>query len=274
MEFALVLVAMGIPCNLVIDEDEYELQIREHDATRAREQIRLYVEENRRPQRHNAAHFGTQDGVTCAWLYAMTILIVYTLQRDQVFGLDWASLGMSHAGLVRDGEWWRTVTALGLHVDTAHLVSNLMFGVLFAFLAGEMIGWGLAWTGMIVAGTLGNALNAMAQPAYHASIGASTAIFATVGILAAFSWSRRATRRNRWVPIGGGIALLAFVGMGGERTDVFAHVTGFAAGCLFGFAFATLERYLTLTASNRRVLGIGATGFFALAWALAANNAA
>ena len=114
------------------------------------------VEENKRPRRHNAAHYGTQDGITCAWLYAMSILIVYILQRDQIFGLDWANLGMSHAGMVGDGEWWRAVTALGLHVDTAHLVSNLCFGILFAYLLGEMIGWGLARAGLITAGSLGN----------------------------------------------------------------------------------------------------------------------
>lgn len=272
LEFALVLVAMGIPCNLTFDDDTYDLQIQGHDAPRAREQIRLYVAENQRQQRPGHSHFGTQDGLTCAWLYAVTILAVYVLQRDHVFGLDWAQLGMSHAGLVSGGEWWRVVTALGLHVDTAHLVSNLCFGVLFAFLAAEMIGWGLAWTGMIVAGSLGNLLNALVQPAQHASIGASTAIFAAVGILAAYSWSRRAKRRNRWVPLGGGVALLAFVGMGGERTDIFAHVTGFAAGCLFGFAFGTLERYLTLTVANRRTLGTAATLFFAFAWVLAVRN--
>ncbi len=274
LEFALVLVAMGIPCNLIFEDDSYDLQIQGRDASRAREQIRLYIEENQRSRSQSHSHFGIQDGLTCGWLYAVTILAVYILQRDQMFSVDWAQLGMSHAGLVREGEWWRVITALGLHVDTAHLVSNLCFGILFAFLAGEMIGWGLAWTGMIVAGSLGNLLNALVQPAHHASVGASTAIFAAVGILAAYSWSRRASRRNRWIPLGGGVALLAFVGMGGERTDIFAHVTGFAAGCLFGFAFATLERYLTLTVTNRQYLGVGATLIFALAWVLAVTNSA
>ena len=60
--------------------------------------------------------------------------------------------------------------------------------------------------------------------------------------------------------------------MGGERTDIFAHVTGFAAGCAFGFTFATLEHYVNLTASNRRALGIMATVFFVFAWFLAIHN--
>ena len=72
--------------------------------------------------------------------------------------------------------------------------------------------------------------------------------------------------------LGGGVALLAFVGMEGARTDIFAHVTGFAAGCAFGFTFSTLERYLTLTTSNRRTLGIAAAAFFVFTWILAARN--
>lgn len=39
-----------------------------------------------------------------------------------------------------------------------------------------MIGWGLAWTGMIMAGSLRNAL------VQHASIGASTAIFTAASV--------------------------------------------------------------------------------------------
>ena len=64
MEFALVLIAMNIRCNLVIDDGTYDLQVEARDAPRAREQIRLYVVENKRPNSHNTSLFGTQDGLT------------------------------------------------------------------------------------------------------------------------------------------------------------------------------------------------------------------
>ncbi len=38
------------------------------------------------------------------------------------------------------------------------------------------------------------------------------------GILAAYTWKRWRTQINRWGPLGGGVAFLAFLGMGGERT--------------------------------------------------------
>jgi hypothetical protein len=158
----------------------------------------------------------------------VTILVMDLLQRHRAFGLDWWEAGMSRAGLIRDGEWWRTLTALSLHADPLHLVGNLVFGLVFGFLTGQLLGWGLAWSGMLLAGALGNALNALIHSPSHASIGASTAVFATLGILAAYSWKQRRHLVNRWLPFGGGVALLAFLGMGGGRTDIFAHVTGFA----------------------------------------------
>ena len=75
--------------------------------------------------------------------------------------------------------------------------------------------------------------------------------------------------QSRWVPFGGGVALLAFLGMGGERTDIFAHFAGFASGCLFGLVFGVLETRSLLAAWHQHTLGLAASLFFALAWTLA-----
>ena len=269
MEYALVLQAVGIRCEVLPRDGEFALVVHARDADRAREQLRLYLHENRaRPPRFDP-RLGVHDGLACACLYGVTILLIYMLQRDQAFSLDWWRAGMSHAGLIREGEWWRAVTALGLHADTVHLAGNLVFGLVFGFLAGELLGWGLAWSGMLLAGALGNALNAFVQAPGHTSIGASTAVFATLGILAAYTWKRRRTQINRWVPLGGGVALLAFLGMGGERTDIFAHFAGFGSGCLFGLVFGVLETRSLLAAWHKHTLGLAASLFFALAWTLA-----
>ena len=269
MEHALVLEAVGIRCEVLARDGGFALAVEARDGDRAREQLRLYRDENRaRPPRPDPG-LGVQDGLVCACLYGVTMLLFDLLQRDQALGLDWWRAGVSHAGLIRDGEWWRAVTALGLHTDTAHLAGNLVFGLVFGFLAGELLGWGLAWSGMLLAGALGNALNAFAQAPDHTSVGASTAVFATLGILAAYTWKRRRSRINRWVPLAGGVALLAFLGMGGERTDIFAHLAGFGSGCLFGLVFGVLESRSLLAAWHKHALGLAASLFFALAWTLA-----
>ncbi len=268
-EYALVLRAVGIRCEVLPLEDEYALFVQARDADRAQEQLELYLHENRVRSPRFDPRLGVDDGLKCACLYGVTILLVDLLQRHQAFSLDWWDAGKSHAGLIQQGEWWRTLTALSLHADPVHLTGNLVFGVLFGFLAGQRLGWGLAWFGMLLAGALGNALNAFIQAPSHISIGASTAVFAILGILASYLWKQRQHLVNRWVPVGSGIALLAFLGMGGERTDIFAHFAGFAAGCLFGGLFGFLENRLEFLVRHQLALGLAAVTIFTVAWLLA-----
>jgi membrane associated rhomboid family serine protease len=68
-------------------------------------------------------------------------------------------------------------------------------------------------------------------------VGASTAVFGAVGLLcgrAAAARLRRAKGGLRaWVPLGAGVALIAMLGTG-QRSDVWAHLLGFAAGGFLG----------------------------------------
>lgn len=264
-----MLLAMGIRGHVLPAERAFALLVAAADATPAREQLRLYWRESRAGRPRFESRLQVHDGLVCASLYGVTMLLLDMMARSGAFGLDWREAGMSQAGLVRAGEWWRVVTALTLHGDAAHLASNLIFGLIFGFFAGGLLGWGLGWAGMLLAGALGNLLNALLQGAGHNSIGASTAVFAAVGILAAHAWKWRGPRVNRWAPLGGAVALLAFIGSGGERTDVLAHLTGLGAGCLFGLAFAALQARAPLAAWHRHAVGLAAFGLLALAWTLA-----
>ncbi len=270
-EYALVLQAVGIRCRIEPLDDGFGLLVRPRDAGHARRQIELYAAEN--PERDRPPRFDPRhrlaDGLNCASLYGATILLLDLAQRHRAFGLDWWDAGRTQAGLIRAGEWWRAFTALGLHADPLHLAGNLLYGLVFGFLAGQLVGWGLAWSGLLLAGALGNLLNALVQPAAHSSIGASTAVFATLGIVATVSWLRHTRRLHRWVPLGAGLALLAFLGMGGENTDIFAHVAGFIAGCLTGALVGLLERRVRVRARHQTAAGLTATAIFAAAWVLA-----
>ncbi len=268
-EYALVLRAVGIACEVLPMDGGFALAVSAHDAACGREQLELYRAENPpRPSRPDPRH-RLADGINCASLFGVTILILDVMQRHRAFSLDWWEAGKAQAWLIRDGEWWRTVTALGLHADPVHLFGNLLFGIAFGFLAGQLLGWGLAWSGLLLAGALGNALNAVIQPAAHTSVGASTAVFAALGIIAFHAWRGRQRTVNRWVPVGGGIALLAFLGMGGERTDIFAHVTGFGAGGLLGVVLVQLGDRLAPLQRHQFALALAGTVFFAVAWAFA-----
>ncbi len=100
----------------------------------------------------------------------------------------------------------------------------------------------------MLTGTLGNALSAWLQTPVHAAIGASTALFGALGIVAGFLRQRRVVPWRggirRWAPLSAGILLLVFLGFGGERTDVGAHVAGFAIGGLSGLALGRWGHHL------------------------------
>lgn len=149
---------------------------------------------------------------------------------------DWLELGSAKTALIVGGEWWRLITSLTLHSDVAHLASNLAIGGVFVFLLCRELGSGLAWSLILLSGALGNLCNAWVQPAAHNSVGASTAVFGTVGILAALSQVRyRTWLRRRWpLPVAASMALLAVLGSEGKNTDVGAHLFGLLCGIVIG----------------------------------------
>ena len=84
----------------------------------------------------------------------------------------------------------------------------------------------------------GNLLNTLLLESTHRAIGASTAVFAALGILAGFVWRGKLMSQERWPyrvgPIVGGFALLMYTGTGDENTDIGAHLMGFLCGLAGG----------------------------------------
>jgi rhomboid protease GluP len=181
-----------------------------------------------------------------AWIgavgYAVIMLFCAWAAGESLFGVDWREAGALRSSIVGSGEWRRLVTALTLHADVAHLIANLVFGVFFGYLAGQLLGAGVAWLSILLGAVLGNLLDSLLMPEYSASIGASTAVFATLGLVAAHSWRKRDDSRMRWAhrfaPLIAGVALLGMTGAGDENTDVIAHVAGFVAGAAVGVVHA------------------------------------
>jgi rhomboid protease GluP len=90
---------------------------------------------------------------------------------------------------------------------------------------------------ILVSGTAGNLLNAVLYKTGHLSVGASTAVFGAIGILAAQQFFKKfrlpGQRMRAWLPLGGGLALLGILGSG-KYADLTAHLFGFMAGIILG----------------------------------------
>ena len=144
------------------------------------------------------------------------------------------------AGRILAGELFRCVTALLLHTDALHLLSNMFGIVIFGTAVASQCGWGVGWLMILLAGTAGNWLTAVWYRQAHLSIGASTAVFAAVGLSAAFMSRIYAKRYERswrsWTPVAGAMALLGWMGAA-PHSDLAAHLFGFVIGLLFGFGY-------------------------------------
>ena len=273
---ALVLQAAGIEYEILSPGGEYVLVVAAKDTEQAVAELGAYARGSLDGPPRPVPLPEQSGGWRGVYAYAAVLLLVAILQDRHAFSSDWLALGKTHAGLVRQGEWWRTVTALSLHLDAGHLVANLVFGGLFGLFAGRLLGSGLAWAGILATGALGNAINAWVQPADHSAVGASTAVFGALGILAAYAWKQRRGIEGgwlrRWTPVLGGVLLLAYTGLGGERTDVIAHVTGFLSGLLLGGLYGMLGQRVSIKTRSQFALGLTALAFLAFCWLLALST--
>src|SRR5262249_35758054 len=137
-----------------------------------------------------------------AWVGCAAYVVVLMAVGFAVAGgwwrLDAFDVGAIDAGRIQHGEWWRAFTALTLHVDGAHLAANLGAGVWFGYLAGRHLGSGLTWLLGVLGAGVANLIEALLGPATHQSVGASTAVFSVLGVLAAYSWRERFQYPQHW----------------------------------------------------------------------------
>jgi membrane associated rhomboid family serine protease len=163
----------------------------------------------------------TDEGKSALGLWTALLLVTIHLLaggRDTAEPSRWFAVGSASAELILRGEWWRAVTALTLHADLLHLFGNAVASLIFVSAVGRSLGPGVGAAAILTAGAAGNWITAAVHRTGHVSVGASTATFAALGIMAGLGALRRyrqlPQRRRAWVPIGAGLGLFAMLGVG------------------------------------------------------------
>lgn len=274
-QYALVLAAMGMQSWIVPEGERLVLLVSAGDAARATSELAAYDRENLDPIVPRASPQLAPPRSEIAIAFWAVLLFFFAAARHEAFAFDWLGKGAANSALMLGGEWWRAVTALFLHAGSVHLLGNLVFGTVFLLLLAQLAGAGVATLLMVAAGAAGNILSALVQTQEHTSIGASTAIFAGLGAIAALQQSTRqghaAFKLRTWTPLAAGVALLVFLGFSGENTDVLAHVTGFVSGLVAGAVLSRWGRDL-LSAPRVQWLCAGAAALLVItAWLAAAG---
>ena len=268
--------AVGIASVIDFEAEQYLLRVEGIDAAQALRHLRLYETETRRAPPQPAPPQPYPNAISGCLIYALVLLIVGYAVANGLWRLDAFELGELNAGRVQSGQWWRAWTALTLHLDGAHLASNLAAGVWFGYLAARQIGTGIAWLLIVSGAALANLIEALLGPATHRAVGASTAVFTALGLLAAHAWRTRFHLPQRWAlrwaPLVGGAVLLGWLGTAGEGTDIVAHALGFVVGAVLGAGVALPKFERALRRVPQWLPGVAALGSIAIAWACALSS--
>lgn len=266
--YGLVLDAYGLLYSIKRSGSSWELWVDETIHSRALEIIEEYIAENQDLTMPEA--WETQpDQRTYTGIGVSLILLACTLALNASGRADIIvrEYGASAYDIV-NGEIYRTVTALMLHSSYAHLAGNMAGIAIFGTAVCSITGTGVGWLMILLTGILGNLANAALFRYGHISIGASTAVFGAIGILAAYQLARKlkiaGQRMKAWLPFAAGLALLGFLGVA-QHADITAHLFGFIAGIGLGLLYAL---YLCrLLQTRHQIYCMAATiGTVVLAW--------
>jgi membrane associated rhomboid family serine protease len=236
-DLSLVLAAVGIGHRIAHTADGSSLWVRAEAADAAQHTIVAYERENAGTAEHPGtatAMIGRNwSGVGLA-LFIMAVHIASSGNGDH--GAYVQAYGASAAQIL-SGELYRTVTALILHADWGHLAANMAGSVIFATAVCAWVGSGVGVLLILATGVVGNWISAAVYQSGHTAIGASTAVFGALGLIAAHQFidkiSQPGMRIRAWLPMAGALALLGFLGVS-ERSDVLAHFFGLVSGLGIG----------------------------------------
>jgi membrane associated rhomboid family serine protease len=277
-EWALVLASQGIVCRIRADDTGFVLDLDPEQLAAAGVVLARYQRENRpppeRPEPETPPGTGGTGPAAVGLGLALALIAVFAHTGDRESGDLLFARGSAAAERILAGEWWRAVTALCLHADLGHVLSNALACLYFVPAVCRSLGLGVGPALILVSGALGNLANALLHLRSHDSVGASTAVFGAIGLLAGVAVLRRrrdGLRRGRVVvPVAAGLGLLAMLGTSGARVDIWAHALGLVAG--FGLAFVPARARPGASAPPARVEILAAAAsvlLLAFAWSLA-----
>ena len=243
--YGLVLSSSGISHRVTRGEHGWDLWVDDVNYEKALNTIQQYLDEEQdleptdEPLSQKYPKTFTGLGVS---LILLACHVAVTIgQRHQAFVRAYGSSAFD----IMHGQWYRAVTSLMIHANTLHLAGNMVGIALFGTAVCAAMGWGVGWLMILATGVVGNLANAFFYGAGHLSVGASTAVFGAIGILAANQFSEkfklRSHRMRAWLPLAGGLALLGMLSSG-ERVDLTAHLFGFLAGMILGAFHAVFLR--------------------------------
>jgi rhomboid protease GluP len=277
-QWALVLRAVNIPSLIVFEKQSWVIKVSPLHEKRALREIAAFMEEDSDWPPSNSRQklplpvLTKYQPPTVLMIGALAVFFVITgpWSGESI----WFSRGaVAGTQILAHGQWYRLVTALTLHADVVHLFGNILIGGVLVHFLCRLLGSGLGWFLVLASGTLGNLFNILMHGSSHNSVGFSTAVFGSIGILSGYQavGKRAAALKEILLPLAAGAGLLAFLGAGGPRTDLGAHFFGLLAGAALGalLVFLPSQQVLIRKTSLQASLFTATLAIVGLCWWLA-----
>ena len=277
-QWSLVLRAANIPSAIGFERHSWVIKVSPVHEKKAIGEIAAYMEENSdwplsRPKKKVQLPVLTKSQPPTILMMG-ALVILYVITGPWAEGSNWFSQGaVSGKQILEHGQWYRLVTGLTLHADVVHLVGNVITGGVLVHFLCRLLGHGLGWVLILASGTLGNFINILLHGNTHNSVGFSTAIFGTIGILSGYQAAskRSAALKEILLRLAAGAGLLPFLGTGGARTYLGAHLFGLLTGAVLGalLIFLPSQRILINKMTLQTNLFIASLAIVALCWWIA-----
>ena len=142
-EWELVLLAQGLSPSVRPNAGGVVLSVPEAEADRARAALLAYDNENavKGADRHEPA--SSASLLAGGMVSGIFILVMFCVTTVWFPTVSWFERGGADADRILHGELWRTMTALTLHADFGHAVSNAVAAAIFLGMVCSLLGLGL-----------------------------------------------------------------------------------------------------------------------------------
>lgn len=272
--YSLVLSAADITHRIqYISANNIEIYVAARQQERALYELAAYDSENRNwPPSPPTDTFAPTFRAMSAMIIG-SLIFMYGLSGDWHLESFWFQKGAGNStAILNNLELYRLITPLTLHADIVHLMGNCFLGAFLLHFFFHLTGNGIGLCAMLVTATLANFINVLVHGPGHFFVGFSTAIFSVIGMLCTISFAMQTKRFSLhfFMPAMSGLALLAFLGSSGERTDLGAHLFGLLCGLVSG-NFVRLPLFALWRSSFlvQTLLGIFTLVIFSVCWLLA-----
>ena len=277
-ELHLLLQSLGIEAFLSFDEQaERGPWVIAVEAARHAEAQRLIDEEEAEPppaplEPRREARSGL------SWLDGLVLInvVIWWAMEQHGGSQNSATLlrfGAVTSALLAAGEWWRTVTAMFLHIGARHLLGNMALLSVLGVISLRMWGPGRLLFIYVMSGMLGNWAGFLFGSATGLKAGASGAILGLLGALAgarlrSLRDPQHSSRFKSWHVLAMLIAFYGFVVGVHPGSDHVAHIGGLLSGALIAVLLPPLsgskERALQLVVGLIAVALCLVSGVFAV----------